>query len=133
MQSPVSKVNPNSLPDAPSMGYSQISVCDPGKLVFISGQVAWQPDGSPVPESLHDQARIAMGNVIKALEAVEAGPQNITSIRMYIVNPSQEDFYGIAPVLSEFMGGVIPTFTALGVTALGGEGLKIELEVTAVT
>lgn len=128
----VEKVNPPTLPDAPAMGYSQISVCEPGKLVFISGQVAWTPDGAPVPDSLHDQARIAMGNVVKALAAVGAEPANITSIRMYVVNPGPEDFYSVAPVLSEFMDGVIPTFTALGVTALGGEGLKIELEVTAV-
>ncbi|MEO0870440.1 MAG: RidA family protein [Pseudomonadota bacterium] len=128
----VQKINPPTLPDAPSMGYSQISVCEPGKLVFISGQVAWQPDGSPVPDDLIDQATIAMGNVIKALEAVEAGPENITSIRMYIVNPALDDFMRVAPALSSYMGETIPTFTALGVTNLGGEGLKIELEATAV-
>ena len=128
----IQKVNPPSLPDAPSMGYSQITVCEPGKLVFISGQVAWTPDGAPVPEGLHDQARIAMGNVVKALEAVAAGPGNIASIRMYLVQPAPEDFYGVAPVLAEFMDGVIPTFTALGVSSLAGEGLRIELEVAAI-
>ncbi|MEL6377819.1 MAG: Rid family hydrolase [Pseudomonadota bacterium] len=128
----IQKVNPPSLPDAPAMGYSQIAVAGPGRQVFMSGQVAWTPDGAPVPESLHDQARIAMGNAIKGLAAIDAGPQNITSIRMYIANPSPEDFYSVAPDLSEFMDGNPTTFTALGVTALGGEELKIELEVTAV-
>ncbi|MEM1105146.1 MAG: Rid family hydrolase [Pseudomonadota bacterium] len=128
----IDKVNPPSLPDAPAMGYSQITVADPGRLIFMSGQVAWTPDGAPPPDALYDQAKIAMENVIKGLEAVEAGPQNITSIRMYVVNPSTEDFHSVAPVLSEFMEGALPTFTALGVNALAGEGLKIELEVTAV-
>ncbi|MEO1658814.1 MAG: RidA family protein [Pseudomonadota bacterium] len=128
----VKRVNPATLPDAGAMGYSQITTCKPGKLVFISGQVAWQVDGAPVPDDLLDQARIAMGNVIKALEAVKAGPKNITSIRMYIVNPSPEDFYSVTPVLIDAMEGIQPTFTALGVSALAGEGLKIELEVTAV-
>ncbi len=132
MPNQVTKVNPPTLPDAPSMGYSQISVCKPGKLVFISGQVAWRPSGEPVPESLPEQADIAMANVVHALEAVKASVENVTSMRMYLVNPSQEDFTAVVPALQKYFGDVIPTFTALGVTALGGEGLKIELEATAV-
>ncbi len=128
----VQKINPSTLPDAQAMGYSQISVCKPGKLIFISGQVAWRPDGSPVPESLSEQAAIAMGNVVRALEAVDAGVENITSIRMYIVEPELSDFAAVVPSLRAYMGNTLPTFTALGVTMLGGEGLKIELEVTAV-
>lgn len=126
------KLNPSSLPDAPSMGYSQITVCEPGKMVFISGQVAWTPDGDPVPEDLHEQTVIAMGNVVKALDTVGATVENVTSMRMYLVNPSDEDFLVPAPALRQFFGETIPTFTALGVTRLGGEGLRIELEATAV-
>lgn len=128
----VSKVNPPTLPDAPSMGYSQIATCAPGTLVFISGQVAWQPGEPDVPNSLEEQARVAMGNVVRALDAVGASVENVTSMRMYVVNPTPEDFYAPAPVLREFFGDVLPTFTAVGVTALGGEGLRIELEATAV-
>lgn len=128
----IRKVNPPTLPHAPVLGYSQITLADPGQLVFLSGQVAWTPDGTEVPKALNDQARIAMDNVIKGLEAVGAGPKNITSLRMYLVNPTQDEFYTVAPILAEYMDGVLPTFTALGVTALGGEGLRIELEVTAV-
>ena len=129
----VTKVNPPTLPDAPAIGYSQISVCDPGKLVFISGQVARQSDGSPVPEGLSAQATVAMGNVVRALEAVGATVANITSMRMYLVNPSEEDFSTVIPSLQPFFGNVIPTFTAIGVTALAENALKIELEATAVT
>ena len=128
----IRKVNPPTLPDAPSLGYSQITVCDPGKLVFISGQVAWTPDGAAVPESLIHQADIAMGNVVKALAAVNATVENITSIRMYIVNPTHEEMYEPVPVLQKYLGETLPTFTLLGVSALGGEGLRVEIEVTAV-
>ena len=132
MSTVISKVNPPTLPDAPSLGYSQISVCTPGKMVFISGQVAWRVDGTPVPDDLEAQAEIAITNVVHALDAVGATVANITSVRMYLVNPTLEDFQSVAPVLKPFFGDVIPTFTAVGVTLLGGEGLKIELEVTAV-
>ncbi len=126
------KVNPPTLPNAPALGYSQITTCTPGKLIFISGQVAWRPDGSPVPDSLTDQAKIAMENVIHALEAVDATVANITSVRMYIADPSPEDFQTVIPVFQPYFDGIIPTFTALGVTMLAGENLKIEIEVTAV-
>lgn len=128
----VTKVNPPTLPDALAMGYSQISTCTPGKLVFISGQVAWRPDGSPVPEDLCAQAEIAMANVVHALDAVEATPENITSVRMYVVNPEPDDWMKVAEAITPFFNGVTPCFTAIGVTALGGPGLRIELEVTAV-
>ena len=73
-----------------------------------------------------------MGNVVRALDAVGATVENIRSIRMYLVNPENE--YSLAPVpaLQSYFGTTIPAFTALGVTRLGGEGLKIELEATAV-
>jgi enamine deaminase RidA (YjgF/YER057c/UK114 family) len=128
----VQKINPPTLPDAPAMGYSQISVCEPGKLVFISGQVAWQPDASSVPEDLQTQTEIAMSNVSHALDAVGATVENITAMRMYVVNPTEEDFGVVGAALRPFFGDVIPTLTALGVASLYTQHLKIELEVTAV-
>ena len=128
----VTKVNPPTLPDSVSLGYSQISTCAPGKLVFISGQVAWRRDGSPVPTDLAEQAEIAMANVVHALEAVDATLANITSVRMYVVDPTPDEFMTAARAVMPFFGDVVPTFTAIGVTALGGDGLRVELEVTAV-
>ena len=132
MTASIDRTSPATLPDAHAMGYSQISSCLPGTMLFISGQVSWTPEGSTPPESLQEQTRLAMSNVIKALESKNATAANITSMRMYLVNPTQADFYSAAPIIREFLGEILPTFTALGVTALGGEGLRVEIEVTAV-
>lgn len=75
---------------------------------------------------------MAMQNVVHALDAVGGAVANITSLRMYIVDPTLEDFQAVVPVIRPFFGDIVPTFTALGVTMLGGENLKIELEATAV-
>jgi enamine deaminase RidA (YjgF/YER057c/UK114 family) len=128
----VEKLNPDTLPDAPSMGYSQISICSPGRQIFISGQVAWQRDGTPVPENTIEQTKIAMENVKKALDAAGAKIENVTSVRLYLVQPSLNDFSVVGATLMPFFEGTKPTSTALGVTALGGDGLKVEIEVTAV-
>lgn len=37
-------------------------------MVFISGQVAWQADETPVPDDLEAQAEIVMTNVVHALD-----------------------------------------------------------------
>ena len=125
------RLNPPDMPDAGAMGYSQITVCDPGQLVFMSGQVAWSADGSPPPEGLVEQAEIATANVLRGLGAVGCGPEDVTSIRLYLENPAPEDYNSVYPILMRALKGVKPTITALGVTSLGGTGLKVEIEVTA--
>lgn len=126
------KINPPTLPNAPAMGYSQITVVEPGKLVFISGQVAWRPDGSAPPDTLEEQARVAMGNLVHALEAAGGGVENIAAMRIYVVDLKPEHTTTALPVLQSFLGGVIPTMTVVGVTGLAAADLKIEIEATAV-
>ncbi len=126
------KINPETLPDAGAMGYSQITTCDPGKLIYLSGQVAWSRDGTPVPADIGAQAKIAFGNVQKALEAVNASAENITSMRLYIVDLDEENMGAVGPALAGFFGGQAPCVTAIGVTSLADPALKIEIEVTAV-
>ena len=77
MTDPITRMNPPTLPDAGSIGYSQISVVEPGRLAFISGQVAVHADGSPAPDDLAGQAKLAAENVRKALEAAGAAPGDI--------------------------------------------------------
>ena len=127
------KINPPTLPDAPSIGYSQITVAEPGgKLVFISGQVAWRRDGGAVPGALEEQTRIAMQNLVHALEAVGGTVANLAAMRIYIVDLEPQHTETLLPVMKGFMGDVLPTMTVVGVTALAATDLKIEIEATAV-
>ncbi|MEO1044548.1 MAG: RidA family protein [Pseudomonadota bacterium] len=128
----IEAINPDTLPDAPSMGYSQITTVTPGKMIFISGQVAWQPDGTPPPATLTEQATIAASNLGKALEAAGATPENIVSARMFVVDftleRSQQAF---GPIMALFNGHK-SAFTAVGVTSLAAPDLMIEIEAIAV-
>src|SRR5690606_8474915 len=40
MADAIKRVNPETLPDAGRAGYSQISIVEPARLAFVSGQVA---------------------------------------------------------------------------------------------
>jgi len=44
-------INPQELFNSTQYGFSQIVVCDPGKIVFISGQVAWDENLNIVGEN----------------------------------------------------------------------------------
>jgi enamine deaminase RidA (YjgF/YER057c/UK114 family) len=62
MTESIVRLNPPTLPNAGNVGYSQISIVKPGRMAYISGQVAWRPNGDAVPESLCEQMRLVSAN-----------------------------------------------------------------------
>jgi len=128
----IAQINPDTLPDAPAMGYSQITTVTPGKMIFISGQVAWAPNGTPPPATLAEQAAMAADNLGKALTAAGATPKNIVSARMFIVDYSPEKGEEAGPPVMALFNGHICAFTAVGVTSLASPDLLIEIEAIAV-
>lgn len=128
----IERINPDTLPDAGAMGYSQVTTCTPDKMIFISGQVAWTPAGDPPPEDIADQARLAASNLGKALKAAGAGPEHIVSARAFIVDYTEERGNAAFAAILEFFGGHQTAFTAIGCSALAGPGLQIEIEAIAV-
>ena len=90
MTQPIARLNPSSLPDAAELGYSQISIVEPGRMAHVSGQVAWQPGGKPVPAGLADQAMLVAANAKAALDALGATPRDIAIARIYLVDLTPE-------------------------------------------
>lgn len=122
------RLNPPSLPNAAASGYSQISIAEPGRLAFISGQVAVRPTGEPVPDALVEQAKIVGNNARAALAAVGAQAQDIIMARLYIVDLTPERLEEIIPAVFAAFDGEQPSVTGVGVTALAAPALQIEME-----
>lgn len=55
------------------MGCSRTSIVPPSLRAYLSGQVAWRPDGEAAPESLSEQMRLVAANAKAALSAMGAG------------------------------------------------------------
>ena len=91
MKNLIVRLNPSTLPNAGEMGYSQISVVEPGRMAYISGQVAWR-DGLAVPQGLAEQMSIVSLNAKDALDAVGATPHDVVIARIYVVNLTPERF-----------------------------------------
>lgn len=128
MTHPITRLNPPTLPDAGAIGYSQISIAKPGRMAYISGQVAARPDGRPAPESLPEQAKLVAANVRAALEAVAAHPSDIVMARIYVVDLTPERMAEAMPDLMSCFDGTKPSITGIGVAALAGPDLQIEME-----
>lgn len=128
MSLPIVRMNPPTLPDAGNVGYSQISVVDPGRLAFVSGQVAWRAEGGDVPGSLAEQTAIVVENLTGALQALDATPGDIVQMRIYLTDlRSETQEIAMAEIL-RFLDGAQPSLTGIGVAALAGSDLQIEVE-----
>ena len=128
MPQAIARLNPPSLPDAAALGYSQISTVEPGRLAFVSGQVALRPDGAPAPESLAEQAKQVAKNAKAALAAVGAGPQDVAMARIYMVDLTSERMEEMMPHLMAAFDGAQPSLTGIGVAALAAPDLQLEME-----
>jgi 2-iminobutanoate/2-iminopropanoate deaminase len=131
---PKEYVNPDSIFPSVQHGFSQVVVASGRKMVFTSGQTAWDAQKKIVGErSLLEQARQALRNVQAAIEASGGTLKDIVSLRIYIVNYEPENTEAISIALREFFSSTNPpASTWIGVSALAVPEFLIEIEATAV-
>ncbi|MGC1676625.1 MAG: RidA family protein [Candidatus Binataceae bacterium] len=127
-------INPQTLLEP--RGYTHVvTVSAPGRIIFISGQVAVDKDGKLVsPGDLKGQVRQAAANLKLALEAAGATPADIVKTNTYIVNYKQSDYSAMREARAALFpeGTKAPASTMIGVTALAIEGLMVEMEAIAI-
>lgn len=128
MTNSIVRLNPPTLPDAGEVGYSQISIVEPGRMAFVSGQVAWRPNGEAVPEGLSDQMSVVSVNARTALDAVGATPHDVVIARIYVVNLTPERLEEVMPPFLATFDGAQPCVTGVGVEALAAPDLQVEME-----
>ncbi len=126
----ITHLNPETLPDASAVGYSQISVTEPGRLAFISGQVAWTREGGATPGTLAEQARLVTANARTALDAIGASGRDIVMARAYLIDLTPDRQAQVMPALLDLFDGAQPSLTGVGVASLAAPDLQLELELT---
>jgi enamine deaminase RidA (YjgF/YER057c/UK114 family) len=125
-------LNPHSL--MTPRGYTHVVTVEGGaKLIFISGQVAFDKEGKLVgPGDLKAQIRQTVSNLKAALSAAGASASDIVKTNTYIVNYKQSDYAALREVRSElFAESEPPASTLVGVTSLALDGLMVEMEAIA--
>ena len=128
MSASIVRINPTTLPNTSEIGYSQISIVEPGRMAYISGQVAWRADGEPVPNNLGEQMKLVSNNARLALDALGAQPEDIVIARVYLVDLTPERLEVLMPLFLNTFEGAQPCVTGVGVSALAAPDLQVEME-----
>ena len=126
----ITRLNPPTLPDTSNAGYSQISIAEPGALAFVSGQVASHPDGLLVPRDIGEQTALVTKKAGAALDALGATTSDVVLVRAYVVDLTPERLEQFMAPFLEFLDGARPSLTGIGVAALAGPDLQVEIEMT---
>lgn len=131
---PKEYINPDNLFSSLPNGFSQIVVATGRKMVFISGQTAWDKHKNIVGgDSFLEQARQAFRNLANAMEAAGGTLKDIVALRIYVVDYQAESGKAVGIALREFFSpDNPPASTWIGVSALADPEFLIEIEATAV-
>src|SRR4051794_3300233 len=120
---------PDPLPEPP--GYSHVVSARPARVVWTSGQVAMNADGTTAPPGDWEaQTRLTMENVGRALEAADAGWADVVKLPFFVVDVSA--LQTIRAVRDEFVPTERPPASSLvQVAGLFRPDLLIEVEAVA--
>ena len=131
---PKEYLNPNSLFSSLPHGFSQVVTATGRKMVFISGQTAWDARKNIVGrDSVLEQARQAFRNLETAMEAAGGTLKDVVALRIYVVDYQAESGTAVGTALREFFSPENPpASTWIGVSALAVPEFLIEIEATAV-
>ena len=131
---PKEYLNPNSLFSSLPHGFSQVVIVTGRKMVFISGQTAWDARKNIVGgDSVLEQARQAFRNLEAAMEAAGGTLKDVVALRIYVVDYQAESGTAVGTALREFFSPENPpASTWIGVSALAVPEFLIEIEATAV-
>lgn len=128
----VRRVNPEDL--APPVGFSHAVVAEGSTLVLLAGQTALNADGEIVGDTIVEQFRQVLGNLLRALEAAGGRPDQLAKLTIYSVDPVdyRANAREIGRIWHEMVGRDYPAMTLVGVTRLWDDTALLEIEGTAV-
>jgi enamine deaminase RidA (YjgF/YER057c/UK114 family) len=128
----ISHLNPDTMVDPTPFGYSQVVTVNNGRTIYLAGQGPTKLNEKS-PKDLRGQAANAVDNILLALEAADAGPENIVYLRINVVDYNPKMLLDIAPELQRLTpeGAAPPASVFVGVASLVLPTTKIEIETVA--
>jgi len=105
-----------------------------GRLLFVAGQIGWDPITRAFAPGLVDQTRQALANVVTVLRAGGAEPSHLVRLTWFITD---RDVYlrerkAIGLAYRDVIGRHFPPMSVIVVAGLLEPGALVEIEATAV-
>lgn len=121
--------NPDSI-HAPLGRYvHQIEVSGESRLLFLSGQLGMEPDGSLSDDPVA-QLTVALENILRNLAAAGYETTDLVKITTYVVG--EMDPAGRRAEMERLLGDHVPTSTLVFVAALARPEFKVEIDAWAI-
>jgi enamine deaminase RidA (YjgF/YER057c/UK114 family) len=123
-------LNPDGLP-VPRGSYSLVNIAEPGRMVFIAGQTASDPEGNVI--GIGDpgtQTRYVLGKIQRAVEAVGGTLNDVVAMNVFTTDVRYHR--DINETRREVLGSNFPTSTMVQVVALARPELLLEINAIAV-
>jgi 2-iminobutanoate/2-iminopropanoate deaminase len=121
------------LPDAPKPVAPYSHAVEAGAFVFVTGQLATDPDDDslPIPSGIEAQTHKVMDNLSRVLKGCGLTLANVVCVRIFLT-----DFNGDYAKMNEIFSTYFdperrPARTTVGVTALARGGI-VEIDMIAV-
>lgn len=132
MTTPHRLISPDSM--APSPGFAHAVVPADGRTVYLAGQIASDPTGAVVGDTLAEQYDVALGNVVEALAHAGGEPHDIVSLVVYAtdVQAYRNDLRGVGAAHRKHLDRHFPAMALLGTTCLVEPAAMVEIIATAV-
>jgi len=114
-------------------GYSN-GVAGKGRMIFVSGMIAWDGQEKMVSDDLAEQVRQSLGNIVAVLAEANAQPEHIVRLTWYLVDKREylAASREIGAIYRQILGRHFPAMTVVQVSALLEDGARVEIEATAV-
>ena len=123
-------MNPAGLP-VPRGSYSLVAIAQPGRMVFITGQTASDPQGTVVGiGDVRAQTRYVIEKIQRAVEAAGGTMNDLVAMNVFTTDVRYHR--DINEVRRELLGANFPTSTMVQVVALARPELLLEINATAV-
>jgi enamine deaminase RidA (YjgF/YER057c/UK114 family) len=122
-------INPDTLSKPPT--YTQVvEVTGPGRIVYVSGQLANGRDGNLIRGDFRAQAEQVYQNLKAALAAVGGSFKDVVKINSYLAD--SKDLPVLREVRARYLNAqALPASTTLGNLSFAREGALLEVEVIA--
>jgi enamine deaminase RidA (YjgF/YER057c/UK114 family) len=125
-----STLNPAGLP-VPRGSYSLVNIAQPGRMVFIAGQTASDPQGNVVGiGDVRAQTRYIIEKIQRAVEAAGGTMNDLVAMNVFTTDVRYHR--DVNEVRRELLGANFPTSTMVQVVALARPELLLEINATAV-
>lgn len=117
----ITEINTDDAPMAVGP-YSQ--AIEAGNMVFTAGEIPVEPKSGEIPETIDEQAKLALSNLMAIFDAAGVERNRIVSVTVYLKNI--EDFSKVNLVYADFFVKPYPARSCVAVAALPkGVGIMV--------